>query len=179
MAESESAGRRLPPMDTATDLTEDLVPASTRHALETVRGLPKGRGGVRQTKPQKPADWEQLSAVPPHDSRTIAAMLQLQWRSGMRRYDVRFMLTCDIDQTNPSCWSYRPMKHKNDWRDNDRERVVPLGPQCIEVLRPWLRPDDPEAFLFHPRQAEADHNTRRRAQRGTPLTPSQRYRPRK
>jgi integrase len=86
------------------------------------------------------------------------------------------MRTCDIDQTNPACWLYRPMKHKNDWREADQARVVSLGPQCVELLRPWLRPDEPEAFLFHPRLAEEDRNARRRAERKTPMAPSQRAR---
>lgn len=94
----------------------------------------------------------------------------------MRSGEVRIMRTCDIDQSELACWLYRPMKHKNDWRETDQERVIPLGSRCIELLRPWLRAEDPEAFVFQPRQAEAERNARRRAQRLSPLTPSQRAR---
>jgi hypothetical protein len=38
--------------------SEELVPASTSHALQTVRGLPKGMPGVRETSPTEPAFWE-------------------------------------------------------------------------------------------------------------------------
>jgi integrase len=159
--------------------SEQLVPPSTWHTLQTVRGLPKGRGGVRHTTPVNPASWEQVMAILPHCTQPIAVMLQLQWWSGMRLCEVRIMRTCDIDQSNPGCWLYRPMKHKNDWRETEQERVVALGPRCIELLTPWLRLDDPEAFLFQPRRAEEDRNARRRVLRQTPMTPRQRARQRK
>jgi integrase len=159
--------------------SEQLVPAATYHALQTVRGLPKGRGQVRQTQSVKPAGWEELKTILPHCPRTIATMLQVQLWTGMRSCEVRIMRSSDIDQSNPACWLYRPTKHKNDWREADQGRVVSLGPRSIELIMPWLRTDDPEAFLFQPRQAEEDRNARRRAERRTPMTPSQRARQRK
>jgi integrase len=141
-----------------------------------VSGIPKGRRDVRQTPPVQPAAWEQLHVVVPFCTRPVMAMLLVQWWSGMRSCEVRIIRTCDIDRTNPACWLYHPAKHKNDWREGDQKRVVPLGPECQRVLSEWLRPDDPEAFLFQPRQAVAERNEKRRAQRRTPRTPSQRAR---
>src|SRR5262249_48184314 len=54
--------------------SEELVPPSTWHALQTVRGLPKGRGEVRHTPSVKPASWEQLKAILPHCPSAIATM---------------------------------------------------------------------------------------------------------
>jgi integrase len=108
----------------------------------------------------------------------------LQWLTGMRSGEVRVMRTLDIDRSNPQCWQYRPGSdqgehgaHKNAWRGQDR--VVPLGPQCIAVLAPWLRSDDPEAHLFQPKDATEERNAKRRAQRKTPRQPSQLARKRK
>jgi integrase len=156
--------------------SEELVPASTLHALQTVRGLPKGRGGARQTKKVEPATWDQLQSILPYCTSPVEAMLLIQWWSGMRSCEVRIIRTIDIDQNNPDCWLYRPFKHKNDWRETEQERIIPLGPQCIQLLRSWLRPDDPMAFLFRPQQAEANRNALRRALRQTPMTPSQKAR---
>ena len=39
-----------------------------------------------------------------------------------------------------------------------------LGPRAQEVLRAWLRPD-PEAYLFQPREAEAERRARLIAER--------------
>src|SRR5262249_22006972 len=88
--------------------SEELVPPSTCHALQTVRGLPKHRSGVRQTEKVKPATWELVQAILPHCPRRIATMLQLQWWSGMRSCEVRLMRTRDIDRSNPACWLYTP-----------------------------------------------------------------------
>src|SRR5262249_60323868 len=47
------------------------------------------------------------------------------------------------------------------------------------ILTPWARPDDPLAFLFQPWQATEERNSKRRALRKTPRTPSQLARKRK
>jgi integrase len=111
-------------------------------------------------------------------------MLELQWLTGMRSGEVRVMRTLDLDRTDPDCWLYRPGsdagpygRHKNAWRGQDR--VVPLGPRCVEVLTPWLRPDEPTAYLFQPRQATQEHHARRAQRRKTRRTPSELKRRRK
>jgi hypothetical protein len=67
-------------------------------------------------------------------------------------------------------WIYRPESHKTAYRGHVRE--IPLGPRAQEVLRPWLR-SDLDAYLFSPSDAEAQRNARRRAERKSPMTPSQ------
>jgi integrase len=150
--------------------SEELVPASTLHALQTVRGLSKGMPGVRETARIEPAFWNDLAVILPYCTRTVAAMLQLQWWSGMRSCEVRIMRTRDIDRTNPA-WLYRPVKHKNDWRADDQQRVVVLGPKCQQILAGWLRPEALEECLFQPRRAMAEANAKRRAERRSPHGP--------
>jgi integrase len=163
--------------------SEELVPASTFHALQTVRGLPRGMPGVRESTPTEPAFWEQAEKIIPFCSPQIGAMLRLQWLAAMRSAEVRGMRTMDIDRSDPRTWYYRPGSdagpvgtHKNAWRGQDR--VVVLGPRAIEVVTPWLR-DDPAAYLFQPSEAVEEVNARRRAERRTPRTPSQLARKRK
>jgi integrase len=62
-------------------------------------------------------------------------MVRLQLLSGMRTCEVLVMRDADIDTTG-DVWVYRPHRHKN--RNRGKERVVFLGPQAQEVLRPWL-----------------------------------------
>jgi integrase len=156
--------------------SEELVPASTYQALRTVSGLRKGMPGIRQTEPVEPATQEQVDSLLSHCKQPLATMVNIQWLAGMRSAEVRIMRSVDIDQSNPGVWFYRPKNHKNAWRETNQQRVVVLGPRCIELLKPLLNPDDPGAFLFQPRQAEAERNRARRASRRTPLTPSQRVR---
>jgi integrase len=165
-------------------VSEELVPPSLAHALREVKGIRKGEKGVRESPPPEPAFEAEMLAALPYCPRPVAAMLELQWLTGMRSGEVRVMRTVDIDRTDPACWVYRPGsdagpagRHKNAWRG--QERAVPLGPRCIEILTPWLRPEEPEAYLFQPRQATEERNAKRRAERKTPRQPSQRARKRK
>jgi integrase len=85
------------------------------------------------------------------------------------------MRTCDLE-TSGRVWAYRPEGHKTSHHGHGR--VIYLGPRAQAVLRPWLRPDL-MAYLFQPREAEAERQADRRERRRTPLTPSQRARTRK
>jgi integrase len=70
-------------------------------------------------------------------------------------------------------WCYTPSSHKTE--HHDRERRVAIGPRAQEILAPWLRAD-PEAFLFQPREVRRAMDAQRRANRKSPMTPSQRAR---
>jgi len=118
-------------------VANELIPPSVAHGLREVKGLQRGDRQVKECKPRPPAFWEDVVKVLPFCTRPVGAMLQLQWLTGMRSGEVRVMRTVDIEQTDPGCWLYRPGsdagqfgRHKNAWRG--QERVVALGPQCIE-----------------------------------------------
>lgn len=156
---------------------EELIHASVAHGLREVKGIRQGDRQVKESKARLPAFWHDVVKILPHCTRPVAAMLRLQWLTGMRSGEVRVMRTLDIDRTDPQFWEYRPGSdagphgaHKNAWRGQDR--VVALGPQCIEVLTPWLNEDDPSAYLFQPRQAMAEVNAGRRKERKSPRWPS-------
>jgi integrase len=79
------------------------------------------------------------------------------------------MRTGDIDRTG-DVWTYRPSAHKTAHHGKTRE--VFIGPKGQEHLRPFLRAK-PAAFIFDPREAEAERSEKRREERKSPLTPSQ------
>ena len=146
---------------------EALVPGSVYQDVRAVRSLPPNAPGVRQTAHAASAFGEHVERVAPFCPRPVAAMLRLQYLAGMRSGEVRILRTVDVDTSNPACWLYRPGsdagpfgKHKNAWRG--QERVVAFGPQAIAILRPWLRPTEPMAFLFDPRQSVQERNDARR-----------------
>jgi integrase len=150
-------------------VAEELVPPSVAHALREVRGLRLGEMGSRESAPVMPAFEEELLKALPFCPGPVAAMLELQWLTGMRSGEVRVMRTMDLDRTDAAAWTYRPGsdagpcgKHKNAWRG--QERVVPLGPRCIAILTPFLRPEDSAPYLFRPQAATDERNARRRAQ---------------
>ncbi len=81
----------------------------------------------------------------------------------------------DLD-TSENVWTYVPGSdeahgaHKNAWREQDR--VIAIGPQAQAILRPWLR-TDLGAYLFQPKEAQAQRHQERREARQSPMTPSQ------
>ena len=99
-------------------------------------------------------------------------MVEIQRLTGMRSGEVVQMRTGDLDRTG-DVWVYEPAEHKTE--HHGKERRVFLGPKAQEILLPWLKAD-PEAYLFSPTEAMAEHRAELRAARKTPMTPSQRAR---
>lgn len=134
-----------------------LVPPGSHAHLCTVRPLSKTERRVK-SRPRRPAaTWEKVAAVLPHvqsgrHRRPAAAMIELQWWTGMRSGEVRVMRAGEIDRSR-DVWVYQPESHKNDWRDGAPPRRVPLGPECQRVLSPWLLGASPDDYLFRPRPA--------------------------
>ncbi len=157
-------------------VAEELIPSSVFEAVRTVEGLKRGRSKARETKKVCPVPDDHVEAVLPHVNPAVAAMIQIQRRTGMRPGEVCQMRTCDIDRS-ASVWSYRPRTHKT--AVHGHERIVQIGPQAQKHLLPWLRPDTPEDSIFSPKQAVEALNLKRSQNRATPMTPSQRSRKRK
>jgi len=93
--------------------------------------------------------------------------------SGMRPQDVRNMRTCDIDVAQ-DVWVYEPHTHKNEHHGHPRK--IAIGPKAQAILTPFLKPNNPESFVFSPREAAEEVKAERRKNRKTPMTPSQRKR---
>lgn len=144
----------------------ELVPATVYHALAAVSGLKAGRSNARESEPIKPVPQGYIDLVLPHVSRQVAAMVRLQLLSGMRPGEACSMRGIDLDTTQ-KLWLYRPAMHKT--AHHGHERVVFLGPQAQQVLRPFLK-SDLQAHLFSPAEAAAEHRAARQARRKTPLS---------
>ena len=150
-----------------------LVPPETYHGLLAVKGLQRGRYVVRDTEAVRPVSDEHVAAVLPKVNPVVRGMIQVQELAGMRPQDIRNMRTCDLDMTH-DVWVYEPWTHKNEHRGQLRR--IAIGPRAQAILRPFLKPDDPEAYMFSPREAVQLVQAERRRNRRTPLTPSQRAR---
>jgi integrase len=148
-------------------VSNELLPATVYQGLLTVDGLRAGRTTARESVPVKPVPEHLMDAVLPHVSIQVQAMARLQLITGMRPGEVTIMRTCDIDQSS-SPWLYRPSHHKTE--HHQHERIVFLGPQCQEIVRPFLKPDEPNEFLFCPVDAESERRKRLHACRKTPMS---------
>lgn len=150
-------------------VAKQLLPPAVWQALSAVEGIPKGTPGTKEGKKVRPVADAWVDAVLPFVSRQVAAMIQVQRLTGARPGEVCSMRTCDL-VTAGRVWEYRPAEHKTDHLD--RERVIFVGPEAQEVLRPFLRPATTE-HLFCPREAEAERMAALRAARKSKVQPSQ------
>jgi integrase len=147
----------------------ELVPPSVYHGLLAVSGLKRGRTEARETKSIRPVEDCVVRAVLPFLGPTVRAMVQVQWLSSMRPGEVILMRPCDIDQKGKT-WVYRPESHKTE--HHDIERVIFLGPQAQDVLKPFLF-RGPNDYLFSPREVMVAFRARQRQERRTKVQPIQ------
>ena len=141
-------------------------------SLEAVEPLKRGRTAARETTPVRPVPDAHVDALESKVCDQVWAMIQLQRLTAMRSGEVTQIRRCDIE-TSSSVWEYRPPHHKTAHLGH--ERVVYMGPRAQEIIRPFLK-SDPTAFLFSPSDAMKARNARRRVERRTRMTPSQRSR---
>jgi integrase len=151
-------------------VSEQLVPPGVYHGLQAVDGLRRGRSAAKEAEPVRPVPDVHVDAVLPFLPPTVAAMVRLHRLTGMRSGELCLLRTCDVD-TSSAVWLYRPATHKTAYRGH--QRVVQIGPQGQAVLRSYLRPEVPEAYVFSPRQAQAERNLTKRLARKTKVQPSQ------
>ncbi|MEQ1633216.1 MAG: site-specific integrase [Planctomycetota bacterium] len=146
----------------------ELVLGEVLQALRAVAGLKRGRSRAKESVPVRPVDRGAVEAVLPHVARQVAAMIELQWLTGMRPQEVVQMRMAELDRGG-RVWLYRPRDHKVEHHGMDR--VIPLGPQAQAVLAPFLTLD-PLAAMFSPRDAEMERRAELRAARRSKVWPS-------
>lgn len=153
----------------------ELVPASSWHGLLTVEPLRRGRTTAPELPPVRAVSDEIVEATLPHLPPVVADLVRFIRYSGCRPGEACGIRPCDIEQTG-AVWTWRLATHKTAWREHDR--VVMLGPKAQAVLRPYLDrlAKTPERFCFSPQDSEDQRNQKRRQERRSPMTPSQKAR---
>jgi integrase len=146
-------------------VSNELIPPSVYHGLITVTGLKLGRTDARESDPVRPVPDADVDATIPHLSAVVAAMVQVQRFTGMRPGEVCAMRTADIDTTG-AVWVYTVKTHKNAYRGHDRK--VHIGPKAQAILGPFLKPLNPDAYIFSPADAMEEMRQRRHDARKTP-----------
>lgn len=144
-------------------VAREMVPEGAWRALCAVEGLRFGEAPERP--PVKPVPEAFIGAIKPFVSPQVWAMINLQLWSACRPGEACIIRSADISMSG-SIWEYRPHSHKVE--HHGKERVIYLGPQAQEVIRPWLK-TDLEAYLFSPREARALFQAQRAKNRKTPL----------
>ncbi len=148
---------------------QEMAPRAWHMALNAVRGLQRGRTDARETAPVLPVDDATVEATLPHLPPVVADMVCLQMLTGCRPHEVCDVRPCDVDRTG-DVWQYRPERHKTE--HHGRERVIFVGPQAQDVLRPYLL-RDAAACCFSPAESERTRKAQLRERRKTKVQPSQ------
>lgn len=127
-------------------VSEELIPADTLTALETVEGLRKGRSNAVESEPVLPVSINRVEAVRPFVSRPIWGLIQFQLLTGCRPGEALIVRGCDIDRTGEKLaqrgyeidltrggvWVYIPESHKTE--HHNRDRFVVLGPKAVSLV---------------------------------------------
>lgn len=128
---------------------EELIPPAVPQALWMVPWLRAGRSTAKESRPRCPVTLEQVAAVLPELSPTVATMVRLQWLTGARSQSICQARAHQFD-TSKSPWEWRPI-HKTQSRGHDL--VIYLGPQAQEILKPLLLDAAPAEYLFSPKHS--------------------------
>ena len=147
-------------------VSEELVPPSVLHGLNSVAGLREGRTEARETAPVLPVDEDVLERTLGHLTAVVADMVRLQRLTGMRPGEVCILRPCDVDRSG-DIWLYRPASHKT--QHHGRERIVCVGPQAQALLLKYLA-RSPEDYCFQPRDSEAKRRASLSETRKTPYS---------
>src|SRR5262249_46040920 len=126
-------------------VAKELLAPERLVALEAVGGVEKGRCNVRETERVRPVPGGGGGAALPFVPPQTAAMILLQLLTGMRPGEVTILRNVDLDRSG-AAWLYTPAHHKT--QHLGQERPVFLGPRAQEVLEPFLRRIDPNAYVF-------------------------------
>lgn len=146
--------------------SEELIPVDVVTALDTVPGIPSGRGMARESAKVLPVDLSEVQKTLPFLSPTVAAMVQVQYLCGMRPQDVCGMTTAGID-TSGETWIYRPAKHKNSHRGQNLAKGIPDAARSI--LEPLLRENHSEP-IFSPIDSKRFYGNAGKSSRRTPYS---------
>lgn len=160
-----------------------IIPATVHAELATLEGLRHGDEG-RDSDEVLPADMDDVERVVPLLPAPLAAVVRLQVLTGARPNELLRLTPADLNRsgkvvikpgqtvdTAGKVWSLSPAEHKNAWRGHSR--LILFGPTAQAILQPFLEGRKPDAFLFSPREAVAALHARQRANRKTPVQPSQ------
>jgi integrase len=156
-------------------VSQEMAPPSLSHALDTVRGLQRGRTEAREMPPVSPVSDSVVTVTLEHLPAVVAGMVRFQRLTGCRPSEACCLRPADVDRTG-DVWTYRPESHKTEHQG--RERVIFIGPQAQAVLLPYLL-RNPQSYCFSPQESERTRHGRQREARKTAVQPSQQNRGKK
>jgi integrase len=145
--------------------SEQLTSHSVWHSLQSVDGLRRGKSSARDSLPIMPVAGDVVDATLPYLPPIVADMVRVQQLTGCRPEEVCLIRPGNV-QRHGDVWRIVPDSHKTE--HHGRERIIFVGPQAQDVLRPYLLRDK-SSYCFSPRESESQRLAVRHEKRVTPL----------
>lgn len=128
----------------------DLCDGSTWTNLSAVAGLRRGKTAAPEPRNVLPAPIWSVGRAMKHASLTVATMIRVQYRTGMRSHHLCAMRPMDIDFTShEDVWVYTPLRHE---KGRAKELKIMIGPRAQKALAP-LMDREPDQYFFSPRES--------------------------
>ena len=153
-------------------VSRELVDTSIYQALTALENLQNGRTKAPEYKKIEAISEDIVAKTLPELPPTVRDMVQVQRYAALRPQDVCNMRSCDIDRRG-DIWMYRPYKHKTKYKGKKRELAI--GHRAQSIILPYIdrKADNPEAFLFSPKDSMRLYFEDKRTKRKTKVQPSQ------
>ncbi|HEX5470855.1 MAG TPA: tyrosine-type recombinase/integrase [Lacipirellulaceae bacterium] len=116
-------------------VSEEILPPSARHALDSVEPLQMGQFGVREGRTVKPVPDAIVDATIACLSPIVADMVRLMRLTGMRSGELLQLSAEHVDRKG-EVWLFTPPRHKT--RRHGKQRIVAIGPKAQAVLSKYL-----------------------------------------
>ena len=142
----------------------ELVPPAVHHGPFGRRGFADGAEHGQGIDGRGAGPDDVIDATLPHLPPVVADMVRFERLTGCRPGEVCMIRPCDVDRSG-EVWQYRPESHKTE--HHGRERIIYIGPQAQEVLRPYLL-REAQAHCFQPAESERKRRAEMRARRLDP-----------
>lgn len=146
-------------------VSRELVSEAVYVSLQSVKGLERGRYGLKDNPKVQPVNIEHVNAIKDYVSRQVWALIQVQLSSGARAGELVGLRPMDIDMTRDDVWAVNLEDHK---AAKFHERRIYIGPRGMAAIRPFLAGRAIDVPLFSPAEAEAERLAKRHAKRVTP-----------
>ncbi|QDS99285.1 tyrosine-type recombinase/integrase [Adhaeretor mobilis] len=146
---------------------KEIIDASLSTALRELPGLKKGRTRAREIVKVSSVSDADIKATLEFMPEIVADMVRVQRLTSARPGEICSMSPGDID-TSGDVWVYKPAEHKTEHFEKDR--IVAIGPQAQQILKPYLQARGAESFCFSPAESERRRRERAAIARTTPLS---------
>ncbi len=136
----------------------ELISPRQLAAIQTVKGLRKGKTKAPDHPEVPPVLWSEAEQLLPNVSPVVAAMIEVQYLTGMRSSELTAMCIEEIE-FRADVWIYRPVQHKTAYAG--KPKIICIGPRAQSLLVPYLQVPV-EQCIFSPRIAMREHYEARR-----------------